>query len=108
MHHVEVCHYFCPVPHALVHEQVDVRFGAATAELFQKGQRVGSHARSQVRRRPTTTDLFESAGKIRKTPLSTLWRKGFSASRKGGAATLGSTIFKIFIAAPGKKKVLVV
>jgi radical SAM protein with 4Fe4S-binding SPASM domain len=32
----------------------------------------------------TTTDLSESAGNIRQTPLSTLWRQGFSAFRKGG------------------------
>lgn len=53
-YHVEVDHHFYSAPHALVHEQLDVRFGAATVELFHKNQRVASHARSHIRGRHTT------------------------------------------------------
>ena len=34
----------------------------------------------------TTTDPAESAGNVREVPLSILWRRGFSAFRKGGGA----------------------
>ena len=53
-YHVEVDHHFYSAPHALVHEQLDVRFGAATVELFHKNQRVASHPRSFGRGRHTT------------------------------------------------------
>jgi transposase len=39
-YHVEVAKHFYSVPHALVHEQVDVRLTTFTVELFHKGKRV--------------------------------------------------------------------
>lgn len=53
-YHVEVDHHFYSAPHALVHEQLDVRFGAETVELFHKTQRVAAHPRSFARGRHTT------------------------------------------------------
>lgn len=53
-YHVEVDHHFYSAPFALSHEQVDVRLGSATIELFHKGQRVASHVRSHARGRHTT------------------------------------------------------
>jgi transposase len=54
-YHIEYDHHFYSVPHALVHEQVDVRSTATTVEVLLRGQRVASHARSFTRGRHTTT-----------------------------------------------------
>ncbi len=54
-YHVEYDHHYYSVPHALVHEQVDVRATATTVEIFLRGQRVAAHARSFSRGRHTTT-----------------------------------------------------
>jgi len=53
-YHVEVDHHFYSAPHALVREQLDVRFGAAAVELFYKNQRVASHPRNFGRGGHTT------------------------------------------------------
>jgi transposase len=53
-YHVEIEHHYYSVPHALVHEKVEVRVGAATVEIFHRGLRVTSHARSFARARHTT------------------------------------------------------
>lgn len=53
-YHVDADHHYYSVPHALVHEKVEVRIGAATVEIFHRGQRVTSHARSFARGRHTT------------------------------------------------------
>ena len=45
-YHVAVERSFYSVPYALVREQVDVRLSERIIELFHKGQRVASHARS--------------------------------------------------------------
>jgi transposase len=50
-YHVELDRHFYSVPHPLVHERVELRFTAATVEVFHKGQRVAAHRRS---RRPGT------------------------------------------------------
>ena len=53
-YHVELDHHYYSVPHALVHEAVELRFTATTVEVFARGQRVASHARSFQRGRHTT------------------------------------------------------
>lgn len=53
-YHVAVEHHFYSAPHALIHEQLDVRLSASTVELLHKGRRVASHPRSHIRGRHTT------------------------------------------------------
>ena len=53
-YHVEVDRHYYSVPHALLGEYVDVRKSAATVEIFFRGRRVTSHARSRLRGHPTT------------------------------------------------------
>ena len=53
-YHVEVHGHFYSVPHALAHSQVDVHATAATIEIFHRGVRVTSHARSQEAAKATT------------------------------------------------------
>ena len=44
-YHVEFHRCFFSVPHALVHERVEIRSTATALEVFHKGQRVALHAR---------------------------------------------------------------
>ena len=53
-YHVEIDHHYYSAPHALVHEQVDVRIAALTVEVFHGGQRVAGHLRSYQRGGHTT------------------------------------------------------
>lgn len=53
-YHVEVAGHYYSVPHALVHEKVDVRVTAMTVEIFHRGQRVAAHLRSAARGQHTT------------------------------------------------------
>jgi transposase len=53
-YHVEVAGHYYSVPHALVHEKVDVRSTALTVEIFHRGQRVAGHVRSTARGQHTT------------------------------------------------------
>jgi len=53
-YHAEIDHHYYSAPYPLVHEQVEARLTATTIELFHKGDRVASHARSYVRGRHTT------------------------------------------------------
>ena len=53
-YHVEVDRHLYSAPHHLLHEKLDARFTATTVELFLRGERVTSHARSYVRRKHTT------------------------------------------------------
>ncbi len=53
-YHVEVDHHYYSVPYQLVHEKMEVRLTAGTVEIFHKGQRVASHARSYRRGGHTT------------------------------------------------------
>jgi transposase len=55
-YHVVFDHHFYSVPYRLVHEPVEVRSSAATVEIFHKGLRVASHARSQAANKATTVD----------------------------------------------------
>ncbi len=53
-YHVEIDGHFYSVPHALVGEEVDVRYTAATIECLYRGNRVASHMRSFLRGGYTT------------------------------------------------------
>jgi transposase len=55
-YHVELDKHYYSVPHALVHEKVEIRFTATTVEIFHDGRRLTSHARSYARGRHTTQD----------------------------------------------------
>lgn len=53
-YHVEVDHHYYSVPYQLTGEVVDVRAGAATVEIFHRGVRIASHARSSNLHKATT------------------------------------------------------
>ncbi len=53
-YHVAVDHHWYSVPYQLVQQEVEVRATAATVEIFHRGVRVASHARSHVPHRATT------------------------------------------------------
>jgi transposase len=48
-YHIDVEGHYYSVPYQLVKHQLDVRFSAATVEVFHKGKRVASHIRSYQR-----------------------------------------------------------
>jgi len=54
-YHVALEGHYYSVPHALVHEEVEVRFTSRTVEVLHRGQRVASHARSDRRGAHSTT-----------------------------------------------------
>ncbi len=47
-YHVEIDKHYYSVPHSLLRQQLDVRLTEKTVELFQRGQRVALHVRSQL------------------------------------------------------------
>lgn len=53
-YHIDYEGHYYSVPHALVHEKVDVRATGLTIEIYMRGQRVTSHVRSYVRGKHTT------------------------------------------------------
>jgi transposase len=53
-YHVEVQGHFYSVPSRLIRQVVEVRSTQTTVEVFHRGVRIASHARSPVRRRHTT------------------------------------------------------
>src|SRR5437899_261236 len=53
-YHLELHGHYYSVPYALIHEHVDARLPATTAEIFHRGQRVAAHRRSVVRGQHTT------------------------------------------------------
>jgi transposase len=55
-YHVEVDGHYYSVPCQHARQQVDVRLTAATVEVFHRGQRLASHARSAFKSRHTTID----------------------------------------------------
>lgn len=55
-YHVVFEGHFYSVPYRLVQEPVEVRSSASTIEIFHKGVRVASHARSRVPNKATTAD----------------------------------------------------
>ena len=55
-YHIDVGSHYYSVPYPLIHQQVEVRITASTIEVFSKGQRQASHARSYVKYACTTID----------------------------------------------------
>ena len=53
-YHVEVQGHFYSVPSRLIRQVVEVRATEATIEVFHRGNRIASHARSGVKHRHTT------------------------------------------------------
>jgi len=53
-YHVELHGHYYSAPHSLIREVLEARLTAGTIELFHKGKRVASHARSALRNRHTT------------------------------------------------------
>jgi transposase len=53
-YHVEVAGHFYSVPSRMIRQVVEVRATEATIEVFHRGSRIASHARSAVKRRHTT------------------------------------------------------
>ena len=61
-YHIEIADHFYSVPSKLIREIVEARITSTTVEIFHKGNRVASHARSAVRSRHTTiTEHMPSA-----------------------------------------------
>ena len=54
-YHVEADRHHYSVPHALVHQPVDIRSTATTVEIFRRGVRVASHLRSAEPGKATTS-----------------------------------------------------
>jgi transposase len=55
-YHVEVDRHYYSVPYQLVSQEVEARCTATTIEIFHRGRRVTSHARSSVPYHATTQD----------------------------------------------------
>ena len=55
-YHVEFDHHWYSVPYQLTQQEVEVRATATTVEVFHRGVRVASHARSQVPHTATTVN----------------------------------------------------
>jgi transposase len=53
-YHVQLAEHFYSVPYTLVREEVEARLTATTIEIFHRGRRMASHARSNMRFRFTT------------------------------------------------------
>lgn len=53
-YHVEVTGHYYSVPYTLIKQVLDARLTQQTIELFHRGQRVASHARSKQKGRYTT------------------------------------------------------
>jgi transposase len=84
-YHVELDRHYYSVPHPLVHEHVDVRYTATTVEIFLRGQRVASHARSYVPHKHTT--LPEHMPKSHRAQREAPWQI-VDAARRIGSQTL--------------------
>ena len=54
-YHFDLQRHLYSAPHALIHEEVDIRYTATTVEAFFRGERVASHRRSHEAGRHTTT-----------------------------------------------------
>jgi len=56
-YHVELERHYYSVPYQLIGQEVDARWTATTVEIFHRGLRVASHARSTVPYQATTQDV---------------------------------------------------
>ena len=54
-YHIEIAGHFYSVPSRLIREIIEARITTDTIEIFHKGKRIASHARSRLRHRHTTT-----------------------------------------------------
>ncbi|MEM6706873.1 MAG: IS21 family transposase, partial [Acidobacteriota bacterium] len=68
-YHVAISDHYYSVPHALVHEVLEARFTERTVELFHRGERVASHARS-------TTKYGHTTDKAHMPPAHRQWAEG--------------------------------
>ena len=55
-YHIEIERHYYSVPYALLHRELDARCTAMTVEIFHRGQRIASHARSSKIGGHTTID----------------------------------------------------
>jgi transposase len=55
-YHIDIERHYYSVPYALLHRELDVRYTAMTVEIFHRGQRIASHARSSRIGGHTTID----------------------------------------------------
>ena len=53
-YHVDIERHYYSVPYQLVGEQLEARYTATTVEIFHRGMRIASHARSYVAHKATT------------------------------------------------------
>lgn len=61
-YHVEADGHYYSVPFRFAREKVEVRLTATTVELFHRGRRIASHARSALKGRHTTVDAHMTPG----------------------------------------------
>jgi transposase len=55
-YHVEITGHYYSVPYGYARQKLDVRYTAATIEVFKKGERIASHPRSMSKGRHSTLD----------------------------------------------------
>ena len=55
-YHIEIERHYYSVPYTLLHRELDVRYTAMSVEIFHRGQRIASHARSSKIGGHTTID----------------------------------------------------
>ena len=55
-YHIEIERHYYSVPYALIHRELDARYTAMTVEIFHRGHRIASHARSSRIGGHTTID----------------------------------------------------
>jgi transposase len=61
-YHVRVDDHHYSAPYTLCREEIEVRLTATTVEVFHRGSRVASHARSDVKHGKTTQEMHMPAG----------------------------------------------
>ena len=84
-YHVELVRHYYSVPYQLVHETVDIRYTAATVEIFHKNNRVASHLRDDTEGRHTT--CVEHMPKSHQAHLEWTPSRIISWGRKAGEST---------------------
>ncbi len=84
-YHVELNRHYYSVSYQLVHETVDIRYTAATVEMFHKNNRVASHLRDDTEGRHTT--CVEHMPKSHQAHLEWTPSRIISWGRKAGEFT---------------------
>ena len=89
-YHVEVDRHYYSVPYQLAGQQLEARFTATTVEIFHRGKRVASHARSLRAYRHTTVSEHmpkSHQAHLEWTPSRLIhWAEGTVASHRPGGA----------------------